>query len=76
VVSAIDVGVLGAVDWVAVADLQVAHRPSKFDPLASELGLRRLNGNTELYSANEGTWIGSIADDVAAQLAQRRPASP
>jgi hypothetical protein len=59
--------------WQVIA---LHHAGSKFDPLASELGLSRLNGNPELYSANEGIWIGSIADDVAAQLAQRRPTSP
>jgi len=55
------------VTWQVIA---LHHAGARFDPLASELGLRRLNGSNELYSANEGIWIGSILDDVARQ--QRR----
>jgi hypothetical protein len=53
------------VTWQVIA---LHHAGAKFDPLSSELGLQRLNGRTELYSANEGIWVGSIADDVAKQL--------
>jgi hypothetical protein len=56
------------VTWQVIA---LHHAGGKHDPLRSELGLRQLNGKSELYSANEGIWIGSIRADAVSQLQAR-----
>lgn len=52
------------VSWRVIA---LHHFGARYAPLASQLGLPRLNGKAGTYSANEGIWIGSVRADVASK---------
>lgn len=47
--------------WRVIA---LHHAGGRYDPQSSLLGMRRLNGKSGRYSANEGLWIVSIMEDV------------
>lgn len=51
--------------WHVIA---LHHAGSRYEQSTDRGGLQKLNGQSERYSANEGMWIGSIAEDVARQV--------
>jgi hypothetical protein len=57
-------------NWRCVA---LHHTGSKYAPMESLQGMRRLNGRPGRYSANEGIWIGSIIDDVTNKASSLNP---
>lgn len=50
-------------NWNCIA---LHHGGRKFDPIAGKNGVQKLNGQEERYSANQGIWIGSIAQAAIA----------